>query len=302
VRQAQPGFDVVLMDLQMPVMDGLAATRVLRAEARFADLPIVAMTANAMESDRQECLAVGMNDHVGKPFDLNQLVQTLLVQTQWVPSAQAATDAAPRVQQAHDAVWPAGMDVDKALLRMGGNADLLRRSLNAFAVDARTLPQRLDQALAQADWKALKRELHSLKGLAATVGLEEVSALAARAEKQVLADAVEPTFATARDALQIRLAQVLQTLDAAQERRPSTATQPVQGEDMQWTAASIAQLRALLAALQSSNMVSMELHAHLRQELPEAQALVMADLDNAMAELDFEAAATACEALLQSLE
>jgi signal transduction histidine kinase/DNA-binding response OmpR family regulator len=71
-------FDAVLMDIQMPVMDGFAATKAIRAELGFSQLPIIAMTANAMASDREDCLAAGMNDHVGKPFDLGHLVKLLL--------------------------------------------------------------------------------------------------------------------------------------------------------------------------------------------------------------------------------
>jgi CheY-like chemotaxis protein len=78
VEQAHTPFDVVLMDVQMPVMDGYAATRVIRQELGRTALPIIAMTANAMASDREACLAVGMNDHVGKPFDLDDLVRVLL--------------------------------------------------------------------------------------------------------------------------------------------------------------------------------------------------------------------------------
>ncbi len=77
VAQAQPPFDAVLMDVQMPVMDGYAATRAIRQTLGLPDLPIIAMTANAMASDRAACLAAGMNDHVGKPFDLDPLVALL---------------------------------------------------------------------------------------------------------------------------------------------------------------------------------------------------------------------------------
>jgi CheY-like chemotaxis protein len=73
-------FDAVLMDIQMPDIDGLEATRRIRSNPRFAALPIVAMTANASNTDREACLAAGMNDHVGKPIDLEQLVVTLLFQ------------------------------------------------------------------------------------------------------------------------------------------------------------------------------------------------------------------------------
>ena len=85
VAAAQPPFDVVLMDVQMPVMDGLEATRAIRMQLGLTDLPVIAMTANAMDSDRADCLAAGMNDHVGKPFDLDQLIARL---HHWAPGAR----------------------------------------------------------------------------------------------------------------------------------------------------------------------------------------------------------------------
>ena len=77
VAKVGQSFDAVLMDIQMPVMDGYCATRAIRSELGLATLPIVAMTANAMASDRAACLEAGMDDHVGKPFELDQLVALL---------------------------------------------------------------------------------------------------------------------------------------------------------------------------------------------------------------------------------
>ncbi|MCB8748100.1 response regulator [Rhodoferax sp. U2-2l] len=79
-------FDAVLMDIQMPVMDGFAATRAIRQDVGLSQLPVIAMTANAMASDRDACLAAGMNDHVGKPFDLQHLVRLLLEITGFDPA------------------------------------------------------------------------------------------------------------------------------------------------------------------------------------------------------------------------
>jgi CheY-like chemotaxis protein/anti-sigma regulatory factor (Ser/Thr protein kinase) len=198
LQNTQPGFDVVLMDLQMPVMDGLSATRLLRADPRFAELPVIAMTANAMSSDRDECLAAGMNDHVGKPFDLTQLVQTLIVQTRWVARADgpaAAPALAPPAPRQDD--WPAGLEVEQALARMAGNERLLQRAITDFVADARQLPQRLEQALQAGDLALLARELHGFKGLSATVGAPALSALAAQAER-LLRDVPTPPSARRR--------------------------------------------------------------------------------------------------------
>src|SRR6185295_111052 len=84
-------FDAVLMDLQMPVMDGLQATRSIRAIERLKELPIIAMTASVMAGDRDRCIEVGMNDHISKPISIEQLMSTL---ARWLP-AQSAAPAAP---------------------------------------------------------------------------------------------------------------------------------------------------------------------------------------------------------------
>ncbi len=92
-NNAQTQFHVVLMDVQMPVMDGFTATKRIRRQLKLQELPIVAMTANAMASDREACLRAGMTDHIGKPFEISQLVQVLLTHSQW-PGISASLPAA----------------------------------------------------------------------------------------------------------------------------------------------------------------------------------------------------------------
>ena len=140
VMAADPPFDVVLMDLQMPVMDGYAAARQIRQRLGLMDLPIIAITANAMATDREACLAAGMNEHVSKPFDLDQLVSTLL--------RHAGRATAPTPSSTHPAPSSApgelpaelledaarrGIDLAIALHRRGGTmAVVVGRAMQRF--------------------------------------------------------------------------------------------------------------------------------------------------------------------------
>ena len=197
---------MVLMDVQMPVMDGYTATRRLRSSWSADVLPIVAMTANAHASDREACLEAGMNEHVSKPFDLNTLVATLLRITgrptddshaPSEPNASASLDgdAVPTAHTATPGVNPSDppsaplMDIHLALKRMGGAHGVLLRSLQDFgAMLARTraeLHGLLQGPLTSAAQSTALSTLHSLKGTAATLGAMRLSALAAALEKQV---------------------------------------------------------------------------------------------------------------------
>ncbi|MCJ9713253.1 response regulator, partial [Bordetella hinzii] len=133
-KVGETDYDIVLMDMQMPVMDGITATQEIRKLPRFAALPIVAMTANAMESDRQRCLDAGMNDHVPKPIEPEQLWRTLL---RWIKPRHSPGDitllSAPGsldgigLPSAID-----GLDVDNGLRRVLGNKSLYLLMLRRF--------------------------------------------------------------------------------------------------------------------------------------------------------------------------
>ena len=293
LRTAPVPFHVVLMDLQMPVMDGLTATRQLRLDPRFTSLPVIAMTANAMGSDREECLQAGMNDHVGKPFDLNQLVQTLIFHTHWAGSENGLSIAAVRPSAPPSA---SAIDVDLALHRMGGNAVLLQRSVASYISDARKLPARLLQLLQTSDPGGFKRELHAFKGLSATVGAQALSHLAAQLEKDSQNPSTAPDLTQAVERLQESVDRYLPELEAAvaklvdQQPASVTDTAPV----VMTGGSFVKQMRGLLAALRASDMGAMELHATLHHNLGPDHASLMQDLDAAMANLDFEAAARAC--------
>ncbi|MES1152188.1 MAG: response regulator, partial [Dongia sp.] len=144
-------YDLVLMDMQMPVMDGVAATVEIRKLPRFAALPIVAMTANALSAERQRCLDAGMNDHLAKPIEPELLFAAL---GRWLKPRKdgAAAPAARRANGADDVdlsdLAIDGLDVKLGLSRVLGKTKLYRDLLRKFARDQAAVPAALEAALA----------------------------------------------------------------------------------------------------------------------------------------------------------
>jgi two-component system sensor histidine kinase/response regulator len=183
-------YDVVLMDVQMPVMDGIEATRVIRSESRFAALPIIAMTANAMASDRDLCLEAGMNDHIAKPIDPDQLVSVLL---RWIPrthsnGAMATPDALahyPKTQESDRDLDIPGIEVQAGLKRTGGDRRRYERLLRKFVEQQANTVETIRAALAIGDDATAERAAHSLKGAAGTLGVASLSEVAGQAETAI---------------------------------------------------------------------------------------------------------------------
>jgi two-component system sensor histidine kinase/response regulator len=180
------------MDLQMPVMDGLTATRRIRAEPCHASLPIIAMTANAMSADREKCLQAGMNDHVGKPVDVRVLLRTLAKWT--VLRTPQTTASAPLPMEPRVPAPPrAGefvvevYDLVAAKERLGGDANLLRKLARSF-VEGPDDVQALCALLAEGKRRDALIAAHSLKGIAASLGAEVLREAAATTERVLKGD------------------------------------------------------------------------------------------------------------------
>ena len=194
VRMARENdYDVVLMDMQMPVMDGIEATRILRSDARFQTLPIIAMTANALVSDRELCLQAGMNDHIAKPIDPDQLFGVLM---RWIERPEGDGAGLRELSEARATVvhTPAladgpldidGIDVKSALKRTGGNRKRYVALLRRFAQQQASTVDEIRKALSMGDAATAERAAHSLKGAAGTLGATTLSEAAAKAETAI---------------------------------------------------------------------------------------------------------------------
>lgn len=202
-------FDIIFMDIQMPVMDGLEAARKLReqeAESGAARTPIVAMTAHAMREDREKSLAAGMDDHITKPITPDVLVSTLIKWTKVRADAgneengtkqESRLVATPPHTPAHPPAEPSGADAaqagsvfdwNKALFYIGGEESALRRHLHSFVQRYARTAQDLEEFCAAGSWREANHLVHSIKGVSSTLGMDALSAQAAALEKSYAAE------------------------------------------------------------------------------------------------------------------
>jgi len=177
----ETGYDAVVMDINMPVLNGLEATRELRRDARYARLPIIAMTASAMADDRTRCLEAGMDAHVSKPIDVDELIETLAKLTRGLAPAPRKPVVAAQLPDDLQAL-AAQLDLVSAVRRVNHNAVLYRRLLHAFADSNRSWVADAQAALKDKNHKALEKLAHTLKGAAANLGATRLAAAALELE------------------------------------------------------------------------------------------------------------------------
>ncbi len=198
-RLATFRYDLILMDMQMPVMDGVSATIEIRKRPEFAGLPIVAMTANAMSNDREYCLEVGMNDHLAKPIDPSALLETVCrwikpgIRTDAPPAATIEpSTSAGREDSVHACVVAmhgiAGLDVPLGLKLARGREKLYLSLLKKFVDNQRDFITFLDAALVTGDWETATRLAHTLKGVAGQIDQELFRTLCTQLAEQLAAD------------------------------------------------------------------------------------------------------------------
>ncbi|WP_017160683.1 PAS domain S-box protein [Xanthomonas phaseoli] len=287
-----PEVDVVVMDMQMPHVDGLEATRRIRADARFAGLPILAMTANAASNDVNACLEAGMDAHIGKPIDLERMVEALLRL-----SGRNAAVVPGDVEGT--ALLPDTIALDAVLARFGQNRALLARMLDTFDTDRHAMLECLHTALADNDAAACADAAHVLKGTSATLGAERL-ALAASALEQDARRGRLPA-AAALDALAGLADSELRTLRDAladsQIRLDSAAVAPADS-----AADTARQFLDLLAPmLRASNLQALELLAQAPVAVAGAQAARYLQFRKQVQQLQFDAALRTLDDLMEHL-
>ncbi len=223
-------YDIVLMDMQMPVMDGMTATREIRKDERFKDLAIVAMTANAMQGDRDRCIAAGMNDHVAKPIEPEVLWQALL---KWIKPRQVTPSVTmPKPATLPDADLPSGiegLDIPQGLHRVLGKKSLYLSMLRKFCRGQKSAPAAIVTALEGKDWDTAERLAHTLKGVSGNVGAIGLQPLAAALETAIKErrprDQIDARLDHLKTALAAFIAQLEQKLPKEQLRAAVTVDQ-----------------------------------------------------------------------------
>lgn len=306
VLTGKPPFDVVLMDLQMPEMDGYEATRRLREKLGPQDLPIVAMTADALESDQRKCLEAGMNDYVSKPVDPDQLLATL---ARWIKPDPSRIAVVLPVRIACEASvdFPTqipGVDLESALRRLSGDRELIDNLLHDFQQHYGDVVERIRDALAQADIELAQRIAHTLKGVAGNIGATEVYAGASAVESAIRKfeqDRLGELLDNLQASLQIVLAGILiaQPQVVGDPTPMSSPTLTRAAIDTHQVAQTIAQLNDLL---KSNNLGAKRLLGTLRELLAETATIQpIGELEAYVNKLDFKAATAVLASISQGL-
>jgi two-component system sensor histidine kinase/response regulator len=294
-RPADTPYDVVLMDMQMPVMDGLTATRTIRQDRQFDPMPILAMTANAMQVDRDRCTAAGMDGFVAKPIEPDALWRAL---AEWIrpraglgtrpaplsTSAAAPTAAAPHLPTLLHGV--PGLDLALGLKRVMGKESLYLGMLRMFVAGQATVSQQIHDLAAQGDTATAERLAHTLRGVAGNIGASALQQAATEVELALRAGhdpaAIHPLLPPLHGLL-TALVEALRR--ALQSLEPSAASATV-------SPGFEATCRQLQALLQDADAESADLFNQHRTDFHVALGPAFHSLDTTINGYDFEEALT----------
>ncbi|MBF0588239.1 MAG: response regulator [Magnetococcales bacterium] len=257
-------YNLVLMDLQMPVMDGYEACRLIRANADYVDLPIIALTAHTLDSDERSSIDAGMNAHLAKPIRPERLFGLL---TRWIGDLKSIDQNPDTVEDPWRLPKIPGMKLEEALQRVAGNQKLLYRLLTQFREEQSSAPKLIQAALDSGDIQSAMNTAHDIKGVAANLGLVPVHN-AAESLESALRENDQDNLPLSFDAFLSSLNQVFSAIGSMGEEQdvqslPEGRKPPY---DIHQTGGLLAEL-ALLLELQDVRAVKMV--SRLGERLPE---------------------------------
>lgn len=310
MNEADTGYyDAILMDIQMPEMDGYEATGVIRSDARFKDLPIIAMTAHAMQSEHNKCIASGMDDHLTKPVDPDDLFKTL---AKWIkPKQKHKTNIIGQPKQTksissndEENKLPEsmqGLDLVKGLERLSGNHKLYRELLSIFKKDRSHLIVDLENALKENDIKTARMLTHSIKGVSGAISANSILDLSIELEEEFAKANTSKNSTRIKDIIKnlgVAYKDVIISIgkledDAFQRSKEGQASQT--SFDIE---NATLHLNALKQQLQDHDLRAEDSFAALTKEMGlDASSDELKTLKDAIAHLDFNAALIALEKL-----
>jgi len=292
-------YDCVLMDVQMPVMDGFTAVTKIRELPRFDDLPVLAMTANASKEDRQNSLDVGMNDHIAKPIRPEILFESLL---EWIPHGERQLPEATLVSDSdqEQVILPQlpGINTSEALPRFGGNVKSYIRVLNTFSENQAGAVKEISTALGSGDMELAARAIHTLKGTSGNIGATELQRLSTNIESAIKEEDNDQVKTLLADT-GIELTRVISLLGSIETIKTA---QPV-SDSTEIIADLLPQLNELLAKLEEYDSAAEDL---LYEILEKAEGTplygMLEEVRKQISQFDLEAAAEILRPIIVDIE
>ncbi|WP_039849976.1 MULTISPECIES: response regulator [Grimontia] len=293
-------FDIVLMDMQMPVMDGLTATRKIREIEALASLPIVAMTANAMERDVKQCKEAGMNDHVSKPIDVNELLKAI---QRWTSASKEAVKSSVALNGKKeetptadmDNIDPLVLDANEGITRIGGNVDAYWKVITAFTETKLAVIDKVREQLANEERDEVEMFAHSLKGAAANVSAKGLAVLAGNLEDQ--AGSELKMEASLMDKIEQCLQEIQSYIPGAEPEEEKEEVQAFAGYTPREFRIELEQLKILLNNFDTQ---AVDFITGIKEN-SKGMEVDLSGVEDAIRKFEYEAAASKLEVVIESL-